>query len=219
MGFFPDGQDVNLILLLDIEVGRRLDLLTWVQAAAPNTACWYIAHPEGSPTKVEADGAELSAELVLADCQSTEVSWFYDPTTLRLYVHIAGGGGPTDADPYLMSCHWERIANDAVDYAGHPYYPALDVSSIPDIGYSIGGYQEGNTQLSFGVLKILNGNGHFDALFDLYIWEAKRFIITVGEKGHADADFIPGWTGWTGDIEWSDIDISITTEDLQTHVI
>ncbi|MDD5533487.1 MAG: hypothetical protein PHC52_11895 [Syntrophales bacterium] len=219
MPFAPNGYNANLVMLVDIEPGRRLDALTWTQAATPNTACWYVSHPEGVPSKVEADGAALTVKASLALCQGTAQTYFYDSATERLYVHITGDGTPATAAPYLASYHWRRFGTDTETYDGHQYLPVLPEDSVPNVSAATGRFHEGGTSLSFGAVKILNGDGRFDTLFDAYIWEAKRIRVRIGEKGKGDANYTVIWDGWTGDVEWDDNEVSIATEDLRTLVI
>jgi len=155
----------------------------------------------------------------LAGCQGTAQSYFYDSAAGRLYVHIAGGGSPTIANPYLLSFHVRRLATDVEEYDGHLYLPILPADSIPSVSSSTGRFHENGTSLSFGTIKILNGDGRFDTLFDAFIWEAKRVTVRLGEKGKGDANYIVIFDGWTGDIYWNDDYVEIGTEDLRTLVL
>ena len=155
----------------------------------------------------------------LAGCQGTAQSYFYDSAAGRLYVHITGGGSPTIANPYLLSFHVRRFATDVEEYDGHLYLPVLPADSIPSVSSSTGRFHENGTSLSFGTIKILNGDGRFDTLFDTYIWEAKRVTVRLGEKGKGDANYIVIFDGWTGDISWNDDYVEIGTEDLRTLVL
>jgi hypothetical protein len=221
MPFSPNGQAANLVFLLEIEVCRRIDTATWT-AAAPN--CWWTPCPEGHPSRVEINGASsLSDEGDIAGCQGEEGSWAFDVTqdpAGRLYVHLDAGAEPVDASPYLGAFHWQRFnTQDGELYGGLPYRPVLDDSAIPDIAADIGGYHEGGTQFSSGAVKLLNGDGYFDALLDLYIWEAKRVIIRVGEKGKGDANYTVILDGRTGSVEWGDESVTINTEDARAAVV
>lgn len=219
MPFAPNGYNANLVMLVDIEIARRLDTLTWTQAAAPNNDCWYVSHPEGEPSKVETNGSALIHAPSLAGCQGTAQTYFYDSATGRLYVHITGGGSPTIANPYLLSFHVRRFATDVEEYDGHLYLPVLPADSIPSVSSSTGRFHENGTSLSFGTIKILNGDGRFDTLFDAFIWEAKRVTVRLGEKGKGDANYMVIFDGWTGDISWNDDFVEIGTEDLRTLVL
>lgn len=155
----------------------------------------------------------------LEGCQAAAQSYFYDSATGRLYVHITGGGTPATAAPYLASYHWRRLGTDAETYDGHLYLPVLPEDSIPNVSAATGRFHEGGTSLSFGAVKVLNGDGRFDALFDTYIWEAKRIKVRIGEKGKGDANYTVIFDGWTGDISWNDDFVEIGTEDLRTLVL
>lgn len=155
----------------------------------------------------------------LEGCQAAAQSYFYDAAAGRLYVHITGGGSPIAANPYLLSFHVRRYATDVEEYDGHLYLPVLPADSIPSVSSSTGRFHENGTSLSFGSIKILNGDGRFDTLFDSYIWEAKRVTVRLGEKGKGDANYTVIFDGWTGDISWNDDFVEIGTEDLRTLVL
>jgi hypothetical protein len=155
----------------------------------------------------------------LAGCQEDVNSYYYDSANTRLYVHITGGGSPAVATPYILSFHWRRLSTDVEEFGARSYLPVLPADSIPSVSSSTGRFHENGTALSFGKIKILNGDGRFDTLFDIYIWEAKRVIVRLGEKGKGDANYIVIFDGWTGDIEWNDDFVEIGTEDLRTLVI
>ncbi|MCK9602175.1 MAG: hypothetical protein M0R06_24230, partial [Sphaerochaeta sp.] len=164
-------------------------------------------------------GAAYTQNSSLASCQAGTRRWFYDATLERLYVHITGGGSPTIANPYLLSFHVRRLATDVEEYGGHLYLPILPADSIPSVSSSTGRFHENGTSLSFGTIKILNGDGRFDTLFDAFIWEAKRVTVRLGEKGKGDANYMVIFDGWTGDISWNDDFVEIGTEDLRTLVL
>lgn len=221
MPFTPNGQAANLVFLLEIEICLRIDTAVWTQAAGPNLNCWFITPADGEPSKVEASGLILVDEGSIAGCNNpaNEPCYFWDATTGRLYVNVDGGTVPTPASPCLGAFYWRRYnTQDGETYGGKPYRPVLDAGSIPDIGAEIGGFHEGGTRFSFGAIRLLNGDGHFDALLDTYIWEAKRVIVRLGEKGKGDANYVVILDGWTGDIEWDDEAVTIATEDARTVV-
>lgn len=222
MAFNPDGVTIQLIYLLEIDVGYRLDTASWTQAAAPNTNCYYMTWPTWAmpPWKVEDIDEEYSEKVSLANCHSTEKSWFYDSANGRLYVHLEGAAEPAEATPYLQASFWSRHANKAYEYDGHAYRPDLDDESIPEVSSSTGEYYEGQTERGFGSIKLLNDANYYDSKLDLpFIWEARRYYLRVGEEGKGDANFTVAYDGYTGDIEWSEDEVVIATEDLLTQVI
>ncbi|MBE3126210.1 MAG: hypothetical protein IMZ57_11210 [Acidobacteria bacterium] len=218
MPFTPDGQRAHLIFLIDIEVCRRIDTATWTIDPI-NNLVWSTPCPEGIPSKVEANGTQMVDEGSRAGVQANDNSFCYIAGTPNLlYVHVLGDGEPIDEDPYLGVFHWRRYGTEVVEYSGHSYRPVLDSSSIPNVSSEIGGYHEGGTSFSFGSIKLLNGDGHFDALLDLYIWEAKRIVVRVGEKDKGDANYEIIFDGWTGNVGWGDEVVEINTEDARTMV-
>lgn len=224
MAFAPGDPLANWIILLEIEVGHRIDGDAWTQADAPNTDAYYCSHSnidkygqhEGKPSRVKEDGVEYTEKGGLADCHSTASSWYWDATNKRLYVHTSGGEDPSASgvDYIILSYIWRRFASKVYKYGGKPYLPFLAGDSVSSIGHAVGGYHEGQARQTFGAVDLLNGLAYFDTDLNDYIYEGKKAIARVGKDGAADADFAIFWEGCVGDIEWTEQDVKLEMEDL-----
>ena len=68
-------------------------------------------------------------------------------------------------------------------------------------------------------MKLINGTAYFDTDLSDYVYEGKRLIARIGKDGGGDAGFGVFWDGWTGDIEWTEEQVTISVEDLMTAVL
>ena len=227
MTFAPGNPIAERVILVDIEVGHRIDTHSWLQAGAPNTGAWYIAHThtdkfgehEGEPARVRENGVELDPVASIAACHAAAASWYWDPATLLLYVHSTAGGDPGGGASIIVANTWRRFATRPYIFGGRPYIPLVANDSIPPVAYVTGGYHEGGTKQTFGTVKFLNGEEYFDNDLSDYIYEGKRFTSRIGDNGAAEANFAVFWDGWTSDIDWSLSEVSIAVEDLMTAVL
>jgi hypothetical protein len=214
----------DLVYRLRIEIGRRLDNLAWTQADAPNTNAWYIAHPEGEPSRVRQYVKSTDAisthtsRATLALCHANASSWYYDSATSRLYVNTSGSDNP-GGGLYLIESHfWDRFCTaqdggtDAVYYSNAWHLPLLGPDSIPDVTLEATPFSEGGVRQSFGTIKLING-GYFDQRLYDYIYSAAPAILEVGAAGDIDGAFVVLWRGWTGNVEWSEEYITLAIED------
>lgn len=219
----PNWQPV---ILIEIEVGHRIDVDTWTQDGVPNTACWWMDHlAEGEPSKVEESGVELIERASLALCQANASSWFYDSAIGRLHVHTAGGGEPGDStgteNLIILSYFWEYLcskqfqAPDEIVFNGKWYLPHLDESSIPDTKLAIGHWNEGKAGQDFGAVRINNADRYFDSRLNDYIYEGKKLIERIGARGAPYADYQVFAVVKTGSITWTDTEIEIESLDLR----
>jgi len=229
MAFAPGDPLANWIILLEIEVGHRIDGDAWTQGAAPYTDTYYCSHTnidkygehEGKPSRVKEDGVEYTEEGSLSDCHDNASTWYWDATNKRLYVHTSGGEDPSASgvDYIILSYIWRRFASKVYIYGGKPYLPFIAADSIPAVAYVTGQYHEGQTRQTFGSISLLNGTEYFDTDLSSYIYEGKRLIARVGKDAGGDAGFGVFWDGWTGDIEWTEEKVTISVEDLMTAVL
>jgi hypothetical protein len=223
---FPTPPRIEIGYVMEWEIARRVDTAaTWANASAPNTNCWYLAHPEGEPTKVEVDGVAYTKKASLANCNAASSSWFYDSATGRLYVQTAGSRSPynnTDSTA-MLSYFLERLASRSpMVYGGKYYLPYLMASSIPAVTFATAGYESSSTQQTFGAIKLANYDGYFDTRLSTYICEAKLITIKAGNisvvneeiVGDYD-DFFVVWMGWSGDISWTPEAVEVSTEDYR----
>lgn len=210
---------IDLVSLLEIELGHRIDEDVWTQSGADNS--WYISHPEGEPSKVEQCLASVvtayTERASLALCNANASSWFWDSANTRLYVHTSGSDDPGGGSYLIQSYFWEYFCNKQagdIIFNSHNYLPYLD-NTIPSITVETSGYHEGGTLQTFGTISVINTDGYFDTRLSDYIYEAKKIIYKVGKKGDAYGSYITFWIGWTGNIGWSDAYVKIGIDDLR----
>jgi hypothetical protein len=226
MVYAPGDPGVERVVLCDIEVAHRIDTPhVWTQDGA--TGAWWILHKhtdkfgehEGKPSQVKVNGA-IFTEATLANCRTTASTWHWEPAPDNyLYIHVAGGVNPGNGNFIIAAYLWRRFATEFYEFGGRPYLPLVAKESIPPVSYVTGGYHEGGTKQTFGTIRLLNGEGYFDTDLSDYIYEGKRLIARIGERGAVDADFAVFWDGWTGDIRWTENEVEIMVEDLMTGVI
>ena len=222
-----DKAAKTLAYLLEIELGHRIDTDTWTQVTAPNTAVFWTDHlAEGAPSRVkECDRsahtiAEYAPATSIAACQAAASSWFYDSLTGRLYVHTSGGDSPSTASAYYIASYfWEKLCDRqyegsrALYFNSYWYLPYLDESSIPDVSLEVSMFSEGGVRQSFGTIGLLNADGYFDSRVAAYVYEGKRAVLKVGVPGSAYSSFKTIWRGWTGNWNWTDERLELSTED------
>lgn len=218
-------NEKELIYRFRIEVGHRIDTDTWVQADAPNTDCYSIAHAEGKPSKVReylkaSDTiAEYTERASLALCQANASSWFFDTATNALYVHTSSGAAPDSGDFLVESHFWEAFCDRQlsapyeITYDGKWCPAILDHDSIPDVSLEVTPFSDGGIKQSFGSIALFNGDKYFDSRLADYIYEAAQAILEVGSPGDADAAYTTIWWGWTGQTEYDDETVIINFED------
>ena len=217
----PNWQPV---VLIEIEVGHRIDVDVWTQDAAPNDSCWWIDHSaEGEPARVEADGAELTERASLALCQTNPGSWFYDSVTGYLHVNLPESGGidPGGGTYVILSYFWEYLtskqfqAPDEIVFNGHWYLPYLDEASIPDIKLSVGHWNEGKSGQDFGPIRLINADGYFDSRLYDYIYEGKKLLCKIGARGAPYEDYQTYAAVKTGSTTWTDTEVEIESLDMR----
>jgi len=220
MTFNPALTTQDIIWLVEIEAVRRLEDCAWTIADSPNTDCYYVAHPEGKPSRVKEllvfSGIIITyAEQVsLADCQATPSSWYWDTVNSRLYIHTSTDADPSTSDPFLINSYfWERIADRVMELDGHPYRPLLDPSSIADLGFEATRFSTGGISQSFGSVRTINEDGYWDTRLADYVYEGKRIVVKFGNDGDAYADYIKLFDGYTGGNKWTDASVEFETED------
>jgi hypothetical protein len=220
MTFNPALTTLELVWLAEIEPARRLESLGWTQGASPNTDVYYIAHPEGKPSRVreclKSTGAIVLYDPDVADlatCQSTASSWYWDAANSRLYVHTSTAADPGGGLFLVCSYFWERIADRKIDLDGHPYMPLLDPSSIANVSLEAPPFSGGGISQSFGSVRILNHSHYWDKRLAAYVYEGKRIVIKFGKYGDAYADYVSLFNGYTGGTKWEDGSVTFDTED------
>lgn len=224
MTFNPALPIQDLVWLAEIEPARRLEAASWTQADAPNTACYYVAHPEGKPSRVKqclkSTGVILTYTpdvATIAACQLAASSWYWDAANSRLYVHTSTGASPSGGLFLISSYFWELVADRQVDLNGAPYRPLLDPSSIADLSFEATQFSTGGISQSFGAVRVLNDNHYWDARLAAYVYEGKRIVVRFGKSGDAYADYTKLFDGYTGGTAWEDGAVEFETEDPRRY--
>lgn len=224
MTFEPGKPNIDLVTLVEIEIGHRIDLDSWTQN--PGGVSYYIVHSrlsqewgelEGRPEKVEEDGELLNEKDNLVECENSASSWYWDSSNKRLYIHTKNGDSPSNH--IVLSYIKRRFSTRPYEFGGKAYFPFLKEDSISDVSYQTGFYHEGGTQQSFSSIKLINFNSFFDKDLAYYIYEAKSIVGRIGRVGDSELNFIIFMNQWTGDIIWSDEEVEINIEDLRECVI
>jgi len=140
---FQALNDWAKLVIVEIEVGRKLQEETWIQCGIPNTNAWYIALPDdGEIHKVEIGGAALVEKFTIALCHATASTFYYDDLTKILYVHTSGSDNPgeyTSGVGYTYNINafwWEYFSNRPKQLQSHCYKTVgdSDVYGVPMYG-------------------------------------------------------------------------------------
>ena len=224
MTFNPGATTIDLVWIADIEPARRLEGAAWTVSDSGYADCYYVAHPEGKPSRIK-ECLKSSGVIVtyaeqasLADCQSTASSWYWDAANSRLYVHTSTGADPSTSGLFLINSYfWERVADRTIDLDGHQYRPLLDPDSIGELSFEATQFSTGGIAQSFGDVRVLNDDHYWDAKLAAYVYEGKRIIIRFGKYGDAYADYIKLFDGYTGGWDWEDGAVTFETEDPRRY--
>lgn len=215
----------DLAWLLEVEVAKRIDNLSWTQSGS--TAAFYITPSEKEPERVRAIDrvthavTEYEEKASLADCQSDIGSWYFDSATGRLYVHTAlsGAVAPDAGDLYVAAYYLKRICDGQYPYPkelvfdGKWYDPRLKKDSISDLSVEISGFHQGGVSQTWTEFKLANADGALDEELADYVWENKIFTLKCGVPGDAYSSFVTIAQGRTGSITWDDDEIKVNIED------
>lgn len=221
MSFDPSKKDQDLVWICGIEPCRRLDTAAWTQAPAPNTSCWWIAHPEGKPSRVleRRLSTKVTTEYApdvapLATCQATVSSWYWSPGNERLYVHGSTGANPGGGLFLVRSHFWDRIADRTIVVDGKQYRPLFSRASLPELSFEAKPFSDGGIAQTYGSIEVLNNEAYWDARIHNYIYEGKRIVVKFGVPGIDTyalfKDFIDSFIG---DIAWADDRVVFKVED------
>jgi hypothetical protein len=210
-------------VVVRIEVGKRLDILEWTPEADPNGLVFSRVITEGEPTAVWGKVKGITTDPIkyeevgsIALCQATASSWYYNSSTL--YLHTTTGTAPDSSDHVLMSLFWKSFGTGVMDVDGVPCEPLLDKKTIPAITQEISLSSAGGSRTAFGAIKLKNYEYFFCLDLNLYEYQAKLMECWVGDAGTAFSGFTQYFTGWSGDIELDDYDITIGIEDVRFYV-
>ena len=214
--------EMETVIGVCIKKKKRIDEEAWIQHGV-STNCWYITHTEVvagvSECEISSEDIVDYAEKVsLAACNALAQSYYHDETNGVLYINTINSDDPGSGNYYLVSLVEERVATDEMAIGGKPYQGLLQSSNIPDISSSIGNIKRGSVIQTFGEI-VINNDGHYDTDLINYIYEICAIdVYMVGEARGVTSDVLTLWTGWTGQIEWEDLQIKIAIEDLRIAI-
>ena len=229
----------RLAWLLEIEIAKRIDNLSWTQVSG--SEAFWIAITEPPPSRVRGidlethEVSEWEEESDVAGVEAVAGSWFYDGAAGRLYVHptslgiVSGSGsasdttlpaGAPDGGDYFIAMYFWRCfcdgqypAPEELVFNGIWYDPRLKKDSIPDLSQEITGFQDGGIRQTWGEMRLTNGDGKLDQEIADYVWENKVYVLKLGSPGDAYGDFVTISRGRTGSIGWDDALVSVGVED------
>jgi len=218
------SPDIQPCWLLEWEVGLRIDELVWTQQSSPYANCWGLP-TAAAPSRLRETGQRTAKKNSLAECQATTGTWWWD--TGVLYVHTSADDTP--ANHIYLSHNWEYFASHSpITFNGHDYLPILSADSIQQVTTGCSPYHEGGMKQSFGAVKLLNGDGYFDARLSAYIYEGKYMRLLQGEIDHMENDVVVPkpydtfrvyWEGWSGNIDWAEDAITVGTTDIRRTML
>ena len=158
---FQALDDWAKLVIVEIEVGRKLQEEIWIQCGAPNANAWHIALPDdGEIHKVEIGGAALVEKFTIALCHATASTFYYDDLNKILYVHTSGSDNPgeyTSGIGYaynIVAFWWEYFSNRPTPLQYAYKYGMFLYGAPPRYGeYTIGPHKD--------ILKEANGSFEF----------------------------------------------------------
>jgi len=206
-------DDISILDAGSSEVLTDGALENWSDAA--HLVAWW-GH---FPSICLADSLKYGEEASIEDCQGNVGSWFYNVTTLVLYIHAYASVDPRGAMLVLMSLFWRPFGNKIMDVDGTPSEPLLDKNSIPGITQEISLLSQGGTKASFGTIKLNNESHFFYTDPSAYEYQAKKVECWVGNTGSVFASFGKYFIGWSGDIEINDSEMNLNVEDMRLYVL
>ena len=216
----------NLFWLLELELTYRIEGKTWTQAAAPNTSAWYMDHAaEGEPSRVYQllrsthAVSSFTERATLALCHANASSWYYDAATGRLYVHMSGSDTPATSGKYYLRSHFWRY------YSTHQYQSPNEIviggarveprlGKVPaQLTQEVNDFSEAGIRETWGIMKLINGDGGLDAALLAYVWHGCPFRLKVGARGDAYANLVAIHRGRTGSWAWTMNEVTLSFED------
>lgn len=215
----------NLYWLLELELTYRIEGKSWTQDGT-YTNCWWIDHAtEGEPSRVYQllrsthAISTFTERASLTLCNSNASSWYYDSATGRLYVHMSGSDSPATTSKYYLRSHfWKYFTTrqypspNAIVVNGVWAEPRL--GKVPaELTQEVNDFSEVGVREAWGIVKILNGDGRYDAALSTYIWQGCPFRLKIGAPGDVYANLVTIHRGRTGGVDWTDNELSLHFED------
>ncbi len=146
--------------------------------------------------KVSVDGTRYTKCLTYADMVDADSSYYYDPETTKLYIHIAAWGHPRGKDIAVQPVY--GFCNQ-VDPATGGYYNDIfyqpRIKDIPSVKKSKDTNFFGIMEFTGGSISFVNDDGFFDTFKDQDIY-GQPVMIFFGFGGYAYDEFQVIFTGY-----------------------
>jgi len=155
---FQALDDWEKLVVVEIEVGRKLQGEAWVQCGSGVTNAFYISLlDDGEVHRVEIDGSALTEKFSIADCHGTASTFYYDDLAKILYIHTPDSDDPAESGPKynIVAFWWEYFSNRPKPLQPYVHkYGMFLYGAEPKYGeYTIGPYED--------ILKEANGSLEF----------------------------------------------------------
>lgn len=211
----------DIVLLFEIRIKKRLDNVTWtLYSAGTYSLAGELKNLAGVSEYLLSTKAitAYAPKASIAEVEAAASSYYYDATAKVLYVHTSTGADPGGGLFLVKATAWRYFSNGqrsgakAVYYNGHFYDPRLAEDSIPDVSSSLRTLSEGGIEQTWGTIKILNGNGAYDAELGEWIWQMCLYYLRVGVPGGLYSDYVIISRGRTGNLTWDDDTFQLACE-------
>jgi hypothetical protein len=229
-----DVPDLDRIYLVEIKVGREIELEVWTEASGAYW-CSFNSAEFGEVIRLKEKDTSYSKAADVAACQASEPSYYHDFSNKKLYIHMPGGVIPSGLDgngvpdfciiAYFWICITNRQPEEArVIYAPQGltnevyYLPYLDSDKMPAISQSVGQYYTADVTTQFGTMAFVNDGWWYKALENM-LWHNAEMYIKVGTKGDIYAAFSTILVGTVRNPKVSDEEASLDVSDSRTNTL
>lgn len=162
---------------------------------------------------VTENGSALASQASVANCISTNSSFYYDIADRRLYIHLNGGAEPSTKT--VMIGATTGISNRACNYNSMYYEPRL--RSAPAISKTKDPLFFGRISFDGGVIGIDNEDGGYDSIVSGAIWGGAVRILQ-GFDTDAYASFLKMAAGVVENLTISQDMVEITMIDKRKNL-
>ena len=161
------------------------------------------------------DGEAFSETTSLADCRTTNKSFYYDPATSKLYIHFDAFEPPLDSIISVGGAVGFSMGTfqDSIPYFDDRYYEPR-ISKIFNIKKSKDPLYYGLLKFVTGKIQAINNDGYFDDWKNRNLY-AQATRILLGSVGDDYSEFQRIFSGFVenNSISWEDF--SVTLQDIR----
>jgi len=215
------AADSKKIILVELDIGQQQSVwfnysaFTWYvdfdavyDTIAPEFLGGVSAQDIDSVGSVSSDAAALRAAYSVAAVQAEENTFYWDPGSRRVYIHLVNGDEPSLHRIVLGVVY--GVANHGGVYGGTLYESRL--LSAPRIGKSRDPLFWGRIRFAGGTVSIDNADGHFDSMAEEQDVFGNSARILLGFDQEDRAEFRTLYTGTIGAIR-------IGTDTLEVDIV